>query len=146
MLYLSLYFKMHRQRYYGLLNTVRQTGDWEAWLDFFAEAVIVTATQAVQTAQHLIALSNLDRDKIDRLGRAAISALRVHRALMEQPIATSGSLVAKTGITPSTVNTALRHLEQLGIVRELTARKRNRLFSYAGYIDIMNRGTELPSS
>jgi len=137
MLYLSLYFKMHRQRYYGLLNTVRQTGDWEAWLDFFAEAVIVTATQAMQTAQHLIALSNLDRDKINRLGRAAFSALRVHRALMEQPIATSGSLVAKTGITPSTVNTALRHLEQLGIVRELTARKRNRLFSYAGYICLL---------
>ncbi len=144
MLYLSLYFKTHRQYYYELLNNVRMTGDWEAWLDFFAEAVIVTATQAVEAAQQLLDLSNQDRDKITGLGRAAASTLQVHRALMEHPIATSGSLVEKTGITPATVNKALSHLEQLGIVKELTAQKRNRLFSYAGYIEIMSRGTELP--
>lgn len=144
MLYLSLYFKTRRQYYYELLNNVRMTGDWEAWLDFFAEAVIVTATQAVETAQQLLGLSNQDRDKISGLGRAAASTLQVHRALMEHPIATSGSLVEKTGLTPATVNKALGHLEQLGIVKELTAQKRNRLFSYAGYIEIMSRGTELP--
>ncbi len=144
MLYLSLYFKTHRQHYYELLNNVRMTGDWEAWLDFFAEAVIVTATQAVETAQQLLDLSNQDRDKISGLGRAATSTLKVHRTLMEHPIGTSGSLVEKTGITPATVNKALSHLEQLGIVKELTARKRNRLYSYAGYIEIMSRGTELP--
>jgi Fic family protein len=144
MLYLSLYFKTHRQYYYELLNNVRLTGDWEAWLDFFAEAVMVTATQAVETAQQLLHLSNNDRDKISGLGRAAASTLQVHRALMEHPIATSGSLVEKTGITPATVNKALGYLEQLGIVKELTAQKRNRLFSYAGYIEIMSRGTELP--
>jgi Fic family protein len=145
MLYLSLYFKAHRQYYYELLNNVRMTGDWEAWLDFFAEAVIVTATQAVETAQQLLDLSNQDRDKISGLGRAAASTLQIHRALMEHPIATSGSLVKKTGITPATVNKALGHLGQLGIVKELTAQKRNRLFSYAGYIEIMSRGTELPA-
>ncbi|AJF07976.1 Fic family protein [Geoalkalibacter subterraneus] len=144
MLYLSLYFKTHRQYYYELLNNVRMTGDWEAWLDFFAEAVIVTASQAVETAQQLLDLSSQDRDKISGLGRAAASTLQVHRALMEHPIATSASLVKKTGITPATVNRALAHLEQLGIVKELTAQKRNRLFSYAGYIEIMSRGTELP--
>ncbi|MCB1041584.1 MAG: Fic family protein [Acidobacteria bacterium] len=144
MLYLSLYFKTHRQVYYELLNQVRMTGDWEAWLDFFAEAVIVTATQAVETAQQLHDLSNRDRDKIRGLGRASASVLQVHRALMEHPIATSSSLVEKTGITPATVNKSLSHLEQLGIVKELTAQKRNRLFSYAGYIEIMNRGTEPP--
>jgi Fic family protein len=144
MLYLSLYFKTHRQYYYELLNNVRLTGDWEAWLDFFAEAVIVTAAQAVETAQQLLDLSNQDRDKISDLGRAAASTLQVHRALMEHPIATSASLVMKTGITTATVNKALGHLEKLGIVKELTAQKRNRLFSYAKYIEIMSRGTELP--
>ncbi len=144
MLYLSLYFKTHRHYYYELLDNVRLTGDWEAWLDFFAEAVIVTATQAVETAQQLLDLSKQDRDKIGGLGRAAASTLQVHRALMEQPMATSGSLVEKTGISPATVNKVLGHLEQLGIVKELTSRKRNRLFSYAGYIEIMSRGTELP--
>jgi Fic family protein len=64
--------------------------------------------------------------------------------MMEHPIATSNWLTKKTGLTAATVNKALGHLERLGIVRELTARKRNRLFSYAEYIKIMNRGTELP--
>lgn len=144
MLYLSLYFKAHRQYYYELLNTVRQTGDWEAWLDFFAEAVIVTATQAVETAQQLLDLTNRDRDRIMDIGRASASTLQIHRALMEHPIATSKSLVEKTGLTTATVNKSLAHLEQLGIVKELTDRKRNRLFSYADYIEIMSLGTELP--
>jgi Fic family protein len=144
MFYLSFYFKTHRQYYYELLNNVRLTGDWEAWLDFFAEAVIVTAGQAVDSAKQLIDLANEDRDRISRLGRATASTLRVHRALMERPITTSGWLVEKTGITPATVNKCLGHLERLGVVRELTLRKRNRLFSYVRYVEIMNQGTELP--
>jgi len=63
---------------------------------------------------------------------------------MEHPIASSGWLVDKTGISPATVNKALVHLKNLGIVEELIDQKRNRLFSYAGYVEIMSRGTELP--
>jgi len=63
---------------------------------------------------------------------------------MARPITTSKRLMEKTGITPATVNKSLAHLERLGIVRELTSRKRNRIFSYAGYLEIMNQGTELP--
>ena len=63
---------------------------------------------------------------------------------MEHPIATSGWLVERTGLTAATVNRTLERLEHLGIVRELTARKRNRLFSYPGYVEIMSRGTEPP--
>ena len=144
MLYLSLYFKTHRQYYYELLNGVRLSGDWEAWLNFFAEAVIVTATQAVDTARQLIDLANEDRDRISGLGRAAASTLRVHRALLERPITSSGWLTEKTDITPATVNKCLRNLEHLKIVRELTSRSRNRLFSYSGILKIMNQGTELP--
>jgi Fic family protein len=144
MLYLSLFFKTHRQRYYELLSNVRLTGDWEAWLAFFAEAVIVTATQAVEMSQQLLDLLHADRMSISSIGRAATTTLTVHHALLEHPIATSGSIVKKTGLAPATVNKALGHLERLGIVRELTTQKRNRLFSYSGYIDIANKGTELP--
>ena len=142
MLYLSLYFKTHRQYYYELLGNVRLTGDWEAWLDFFAEAVIVTATQAVDTAQQLLRLAGEDREKIERLGRAAPSTLAVHKALLQHPIATAGFLAGHTGITPATVNKSLAHLVALGIVRELTQQKRNRIFSYARSIDIMNKGLD----
>ena len=144
MLYLSLYFKTHRQFYYELLNNIRITGDWEAWLDFFAEAVIFTAAQAEDTAQQLFDLSNEDRAKISTLGRAAASTLEVHKALMEHPISTVGWLVKKTGITAATINKCMAHLERLGVVRELTEQKRNRLFCYSNYVNIINKGTELP--
>ena len=144
MLYLSLYFKTHRQFYYELLNKVRTDGDWEAWLDFFAEAVLFTAGQAVETAKQLVELTQTDREKINGLGRAAASTGQLHQKMMEQPITTSGRLVEETGLTPATVNKALGHLAHLGIVRELTSRKRNRVFSYTRYIEIMNQGTEPP--
>ena len=144
MLYLSLYFKTHRQYYYELLNDVRLNGTWEAWLDFFAEAVIVTAAQAVDTTKRLVDLTEKDRDKISGLGRVAASTLRVHRALMERPVTTSGWLVEKIGSTPATVNKCLKHLERLGIVQELTFRKRNRIFSYTEYVKTISQGTELP--
>jgi len=144
LLYLSLYFKSHRQQYYDLLNRVRFLGDWEAWLDFFAEAVIYTAGQAVSTARQIIALAEGDQEKIRSLGRSAANVLRLHRAFLERPLATSGWLAERLALSPATVNRGLARLVRLGILRELTGRRRNRVFSYAKYLDIMNQGTELP--
>ena len=106
--------------------------------------MIITADQAVDTTRQLTNLSDGDRNIISGLGRAAASTLQVHRALLERPIATAGWLVKKTTISPATINKCLNHLESLGIVRELTGRKRNRLYSYSRYIEIMNYGTGLP--
>ena len=134
MLYPSLFFKTHRALYYELLNEVRLRGDWERWLDFFAEGVQVSASQAVATANALLALVNADRDRIAGLGRAARSALAVHEALQRQPIATSAALVKATGLTAATVNKSLAHLERIRVVAELTSRQRGRVFSYRGYV------------
>jgi len=144
MLYLSLYFKTHRQYYYDLLNKVRLTGDWESWLEFFAEAVTFTSNQAVDTIRQLSNLTKKDTEKIKTLGRATTSSLNIHRALLQRPIATSNWLSKATGISPATVNNCLNHLEKLGIMQELTGRKRDRIFSYTGYIEIINKGTDLP--
>ena len=135
MLYPSLFFNAHRALYYELLNEVRLRGDWERWLDFFAEAVEVCATQAVATANALLALVNADYQRIAGLGRAAASALAVHHAMQRQPIATSAALVSATGLTAATVNKSLAHLERLGVVTELTSRRRGRVFSYDRYMD-----------
>lgn len=135
MLYPSLFFKTHRALYYELLNEVRLHGDWEHWLDFFAEGVQVSATQAVATANTLLALVNSDRDRIAGLGRAAGSALTVHEALQRQPIATSAALMKATGLTAATVNKSLAHLERIRIVSELTSRQRGRVFSYRSYVN-----------
>ena len=144
MLYLSLYFKTHRERYYQLLNEVRFSGDWESWLDFFADAIIHTATQAVETAQQLMQLSASDGKLINSLKRISGSAHLIHKALLERPMASPNWIQEKTELAPATVNACLRELEQIGIVKEVTGQKRNRLYSYVEYISIMNRGTELP--
>jgi Fic family protein len=135
MLYPSLYFKAHRALYYELLNEVRRHGDWERWLDFFAEGVQASAAHAVTTANTLLALVNADRDRIAGLGRAARSALAVHQALQRQPITTSAALVEATQLTAATVNKSLVHLHRLGVVAELTNRQRGRVFAYRRYID-----------
>lgn len=142
MLYLSLYFKTHRAHYYDLLNKVRFQGAWEEWLEFFAEAIIHTASSAVDTVQRLIRLSEESEKAIRKLGRPASSVLRIHRALLKQPVASSKVLVKITDLTPATVNKGLERLEALEIVQELTGRKRNRLFSYSQYLRILNEGTE----
>jgi Fic family protein len=144
MLYLSLYFKTHRDRYYQLLNNVRLTGDWESWLAFFADAVIETATQAVDTAQQLMWLASDDGNRINQLKRISGSANLVHKAMLERPMASPNWVRQKTQLSQATVNACLRELVELGIVKEVTGQKRNRLYSYTQYISIMNQGTELP--
>jgi Fic family protein len=144
LLYLSLYFKEHRQTYYDLLNAVRLRGEWETWLEFFADAVTESATAATSSSKRLLELAVQDSARIDGLGRAAASAIAIHRALQRQPIGTAGSLSAATGLTPATVNKSLAQLERLGIVEELTRKQRGRVFSYARYVAILNEGMALP--
>jgi Fic family protein len=138
LLYLSLYFKEHRQYYYDLLNSVRATGDWESWLMFFAEAVAATATQGVESISKLAKMVCEDAGRIAGLGRAASSALHVHIALLERPIVTAAWLAAQTGLTVATVNKALVNLKKIGIVRQMNDSRRNRLFAYGQYMDILN--------
>lgn len=73
LLYLSLFFKTHRQIYYDLLEQARTEGDWEAWLDFFAEAVTFTSGQAVTTVRRLADLANTDRKKLQSLSHVTVN-------------------------------------------------------------------------
>jgi len=142
LLYPSLFFKAHRSLYYDLLNEVRVSGDWERWLDFFAEGVEASATQAVHTAQALLALVSADRNRVATLGRAAASGLALHTALQRQPVTTSAALGKATGLSAATVNKTLVLLEGLGLVTELTERRRGRVFAYREYIALINAGFE----
>jgi Fic family protein len=142
LLYLSLYFKQHRQQYYDLLQSVRLTGDWEAWLRFFITGVEETANQAAQTARALMNLATADEKRVQAIGKPAGSALRVHRLLQAQPIISIASASGKLTLTAPTVTASLRHLEKLGIVHETTGRNYGRLYAYAKYLKILNEGTE----
>ena len=142
LLYLSLYFKRHRDEYYALLQTVRTTGDWEAWLRFFLEGIAEVSEQAIETAQELMALFGRDRARIEALGRPAASALRLHEHLRERPLATVAAVSKRLGISAPTVSKSLRHLEALGIVEEVTGRRRGRAFAYRDYLNLLEQGTE----
>ncbi len=144
LLYLSLYLKQRRAEYYALLDRVRREGDWEAWLAFFLEGVRVTAEGAVDTAQRLSALFRDDRGKIEPTGRRVGSALRVHEALKARPILSLPAICERTGLSFPAASSAMDLLVELGIARELTGKRRNRLFVYDRYLAILNEGTEAP--
>lgn len=142
LLYLSLFFKQNRTAYYDLLDGVRRTGDWEAWLAFFLEGVAVTADSAVVTAERLLKLFQTDRERIQASGRRASSALRVHEALKARPLASLQEASNKTGLSFPTAGSAMDLLVELGVARELTGRQRGRVFAYDRYLTILNEGTE----
>jgi Fic family protein len=144
LLYLSLYFKQHREEYYRLLGQVRTKGDWEAWLSFFLEGVRETADGAVATARRLNALSLEDRDGIAPKGRRAGSMLRIHEALTKRPVTSLPDLANSTGLSFPTTGAAIEVLVGMGIARELTGRRRNRVFAYDRYLAILSEGTEVP--
>jgi Fic family protein len=142
LLYLSLYLKTHRADYYRLLQEVREHGAWEAWLDFFLAGVADTANQAFDAATRIIELFKEDRERITAESERAGSALRVHDVFQQTPYLTANHLVERTGLSAPTVNAALADLKRLGIVGELTGRKRWRVFGYSRYLVILSEGTD----
>jgi Fic family protein len=141
MLYLSLYFKTHREVYYDLLQRVRTEGDWEAWLRFFAEGVAETAESAVSAARSIVDLFEKDRQLIQAKGSTG-SALQIHHSLQGRPITSISRVAKETGLSVPTVGSALQVLCELGIARELTGKRRNRLYGYDRYLQILSEGTE----
>jgi Fic family protein len=141
LLYLSLYLKTRRADYYRLLQEVREHGAWEAWLDFFLVGIAETANQAFDAATRIAELFKRDRERITVESERAGSSLRVHDLLQQNPFATPTALVERTGLTAPTINAALGDLQRLGVVDEVTGRRRGRVFGYRAYLDILNEGT-----
>lgn len=142
LLYLSVFFKQHRETYYSLLQQVRISGNWEAWLLFFADAIAATANQAVSTAQALTQLLAQDKARLAELGRLAGSARHILDALFAHPILNIATLSKTTGLTAATVGKALDAMAgTLGMVQEVTGQKRNRVYAYGAYINMLNQET-----
>lgn len=138
LLYLSLFFKQNRADYYRLLQEVRERGTWEAWLEFFLDGVRQTADQAFDTAIRITELFKRDREHITSAGDRAGSALRLHELLQTNPYLTATAAVRRSGLTMPTVNSALAELEKLGLVTEITGRKRGRVFCYKAFLEILS--------
>jgi Fic family protein len=142
LLYLSLYFKTNRERYYDLLQRVRTEGAWEEWLAFFLEGMEITARSAADAAKQILTLFAKDRERIQTIGRAASSALRVHEYMQKKPLAGIGAVSDELKLSIPTVTVALDHLVRLGIAKEVTGKRRARVFGYSRYLKILSEGTE----
>ncbi|WP_110173425.1 Fic family protein [Luteitalea pratensis] len=141
LLYLSLYLKTHRAEYYRLLQDVRERGAWREWLAFFLLGVEQTARQAFTAATRIVQLFEEDRARITAESDRAGSALRVHAGLQRHPFSTTAQLVAASGLSEPTVNATLADLMSLGMVEEVTGRRRGRVFGYRQYLAILGEGT-----
>ena len=144
-LYLSLHFKSRRSDYYDHLQQVRLEGNWERWLRFFLTGVIETAGEAATTARELWSLFDQDRRRIHDQGKLAATTLRVHDLLQQRPILSIPVVCKALKLTHPPVSKSMRRLEEMGIVRELTGRKRNRLYMYDAYLKVLSKGTEIPT-
>lgn len=142
LLYLSLYLKKNRSRYYDLLSQLRERGNWEEWIEFFVVGVRETAEDGVRTARRLSDLFESDRERIEQSGRRAGSALRVHDVLKRTPIISIQHVHEQTGLSWPTAASAVGFLSELGVAREITGRSYARLFAYGAYIDLLSEGAE----
>lgn len=140
LLYLSLYFKQHRDLYYQLLQRVRNESDWLSWIRFFLDGVRETANEATSTARKITSLFESDRARTQGIGRAAGSALRVFGYLQQRPITSVTAAADGTDLTFPTVSSAMNQLARLGIVEEVTGRDRGKLFAYREYLQILGAG------
>lgn len=141
-LYLSLYFKAHRDEYYERLQRLRTHGEWEEWIRFFLAGVQVTAQQAVSTARRMVEMFAQHQDAIRHLGRPAGTALQVHQVLQKYPILSVTRAAKLAGLSEPTVSAAFARMGALGLVREITGRQRDRRFAYRPYIELLDEGSE----
>lgn len=141
-LYLSLFLKSHRQTYYDLLQRVRTEGDWETWLEFFLTGVQETSKQAADAAKGILTLFERDRAGIEKLGRPAGSALQVHQYLQTRPLLSVPAAARSLALSAPTIRKSVNHLIDLGVLTEVTGKRRDRLFVYKRYMEILGQGTE----
>jgi Fic family protein len=141
-LYLSVYFKRRRADYYDMLNGVRVRGDWEGWLGFFLDGVADTAQQAVDTAQRLLALLARDRARIAALGTRAGNVGLVFEQFARRVLLGVPQVQPRLALSAPTIRAAIRTLEEMDIVNELTGQRRHRVFAYQAYLDILSEGAQ----
>ena len=139
LLYLSGALKRHQGRYYQLLSGVRSEGDWEAWVAFFLESVAHAADEAERGIVAIASLVAADRRRLLAAPRVGAVGLRLFELLPVMPRFTIERVRQKLDTTFPTATAAVKLLEALGIVVELTGQKKNRSFSYRAYVDLLAR-------
>lgn len=136
LLYLSIFFKQHQQEYYSRLQSVRDEGDWEGWIRFFVEGVAEVAGAATQKVRDILALREKDRELLSGVGGRSGNALLLHERLFSNPVVDSRSVQELLGVAQPTADSLIALLEEVGVLREWTGRRRNRSWIYSEYVDL----------
>jgi len=142
-LYLSFYLKKNRTAYYDLLMKIRTDGDWEQWIKFFLKGIYTTCDEAINTAHEIIKLKERLLLKIYENGITSIYAVRLLDLLFETPLVSGKNAVDVLKISPVAINQLIKKFERIGILKEITGKKRYRKYMFKDYVDIIARGTEL---
>ncbi len=141
-LYLSLYLKQNQHIYYDLLQEVRIHGKWETWLEFFLEGVHKSATLAIETTNLINKLFKQDLTKIAALGRARFSCEQVLEYMKKLPQMNVTTVAKELKITAPTARRALELMVELEILEEISSKKRDKIYVYRKYLDILEEGTD----
>jgi Fic family protein len=136
LLYLSIFFKKHKETYYDRLQAIRDRGEWEEWLDFFVEGVAEVATEATNTARSILSLREQDRGRIASLGRRSGNAHRLLDWLFRQPVVTVKLVQQVLKISQPAANALIASMVKARILTEITGYRRNRRFSYDRYLGL----------
>jgi Fic family protein len=138
-LYISHYFRRHRQRYYDCLQAIRDEGDWEGWLLFFLTAVEEVAREATETARRIVDLREHHRAIVtEHFGRTAANGLRVLESLFSGPLVTINKVAELTGVSFPAANSLTNRMVNHGILQEITGQTRNRIFRYSDYVNLFS--------
>ena len=142
-LYLSHYFKAHRQEYYERLQATRDDASWENWLRFFIAGVVEVSEQATRTTREILKLRETHQHTIsEKLGRIAGNGHKVLGYLYQHPILSVGEIQDLIETSYPAANDLVARLEAQGILQEITGRSRNRRFVYQRYIDLFHDGPD----
>ena len=143
LLYLSLYFKKNRQSYYQMLNGVRKDGDWEAWTKFFLAGILDTSQDVILTSAKLQSRLNKDRQILLAHPKATVASIRLLEALPKHPIVNTNQASSLLSLTIPPVRKAINLLVECDLLTESTGKKKDRLYRYEKYLNILAEGTEL---
>ncbi|HVB00031.1 MAG TPA: Fic family protein [Acidimicrobiales bacterium] len=137
-LYLSTYFKRNRTEYFDRLMNVRLKGEWEEWLGFFLRGIEGTANEAAATAQKIHLMRESHRDALEVAG-GTLKDIALLDKLFSQPLINAKWVSAAIDVTPPTANAIVTRFVKLGLLRETTGGKRNRIFRYDHYLALFDK-------
>ena len=137
LLYLSAFFDKYREEYYNSLLAVSQRGDWRGWIDFFLRGVITQSQDAISDAKKILELHAEYQNILEKTKKIPESAHRLIDELFINPVIAISGLSKKWNISFNSVKTGVKRLVDLGILREVTERKRNKLFVATKLMDLL---------